>query len=197
MTDYKAIKGKTIQSVTSDLDNSAGEGQIWFNTTTSDYKTIVKAAGTWATGGTLNTARMQMGGAGTQTAAIIAAGRNQASPITTTVNAETYDGSSWTEVANVATTRFAPVGGGTQTAAFIVGGRTGPSSSGLGVTETWDNSAWTEVADLNTARAFLAGNGTTTAALVGAGGPPTVAIVESWNGTSWTEVGDLNTADTY
>ena len=57
MTDYKAIHGRNIQHLASDLDTAEGEGQIWFNTTSSDYKTIVKAAGAWATGGALNTAR--------------------------------------------------------------------------------------------------------------------------------------------
>ena len=68
MTDYKAIHGKNILSLASDLDNAEGEGEIWFNTTSADYKTIVKAAGAWATGGTLGTARGQGAGAGTQTA---------------------------------------------------------------------------------------------------------------------------------
>ena len=79
MTDYKAIKGKTIQSVTSDLDNSAGEGQIWFNTTSGDFKTIVKVAGSWATGGALNTARGSSGSAGTQTAGLFFSGEKTGS----------------------------------------------------------------------------------------------------------------------
>ena len=48
MADYKEIKGKTIQNIAADLDSSAGEGQIWFNTASADYKTIVKVAGAWA-----------------------------------------------------------------------------------------------------------------------------------------------------
>ena len=48
MTDYKEIKGKTVLSIASDLDNAEGEGQIWFNTTSADFKTIAKAAGTWS-----------------------------------------------------------------------------------------------------------------------------------------------------
>ena len=50
MTKYKAIHGKTLLHVASDLDNAEGEGQIWFNTTSADYKTIQKATGAWATG---------------------------------------------------------------------------------------------------------------------------------------------------
>ena len=64
MTDYKIIKGKTVQSLAEDLDSSAGEGQIWFNTASGDYKTIAKVAGSWATGGNLNTARSAGAAAG-------------------------------------------------------------------------------------------------------------------------------------
>ena len=59
MTDYKAIHGKNILHVASDLDDAEGEGQVWFNTTSSDYKTIVKVAGAWATGTALNTSASQ------------------------------------------------------------------------------------------------------------------------------------------
>ena len=74
MADYKAILGKNILHVASDLDNAEGEGQIWFNTTSSDYKTIVKVAGTWSTGHSINTTRKTLGGFGTQTAALIVGG---------------------------------------------------------------------------------------------------------------------------
>ena len=70
MADYKAIHGKNILSIASDLDNAEGEGQIWFNTTSSDYKTITKVAGAWATGNTMNSARYDLAGSGTQTAAL-------------------------------------------------------------------------------------------------------------------------------
>ena len=73
MTDYKAIKGKTIQSIASDLDNAEGEGQIWFNTA-GDFKTIVKVAGTWSTGGNLNQARAHVNGAGNSVSDALAFG---------------------------------------------------------------------------------------------------------------------------
>ena len=53
MADYKELKGKHVLSIASDLDNAAGEGQIWYNTASGDFKTIVKAAGSWSTGGDL------------------------------------------------------------------------------------------------------------------------------------------------
>ena len=39
MTTYKAIHGKLVQSLASDPDSAAYEGQIWFNSTSSDFKT--------------------------------------------------------------------------------------------------------------------------------------------------------------
>ena len=55
MTTYKAIHGKLVQSLASDPDSAAYEGQMWFNSTSSDYKTITKVAGAWASGGALPT----------------------------------------------------------------------------------------------------------------------------------------------
>ena len=97
MADYKAIHGKNILSLARDLDNAEGEGQIWFNTTSADFKTIVKVAGAWATGGNMNDSKTIMGSSGIQTAAIAAGG--QLAPAYTD-HTETYDGSSWTEVAD-------------------------------------------------------------------------------------------------
>ena len=70
MTTYKEIKGFKIQSLASDRDNDASEGEIWYNTDSGDFKTIVKVAGAWATGGSLNTGRFDQlhAGAGTATA---------------------------------------------------------------------------------------------------------------------------------
>ena len=65
MAYYKEIKGFKIPNLASDRDNAASQGEIWFNTTSSDFKTIVKVAGTWATGNAMNTARYHHAGAGT------------------------------------------------------------------------------------------------------------------------------------
>ena len=88
MTDYKAIKGKTILNIASDLDNAEGEGEIWFNTTSSDYKTIVKAAGSWSTGGSLNTGRSSMAATGTRDVGLAIGGGEPAN----SAKVESYDG---------------------------------------------------------------------------------------------------------
>ena len=149
MTDYKAIHGKTVQSLAADPDSAAYEGQIWFNTTSSDYKTITKVAGAWATGGNLNSGRKNPGSAGTQTANLVYGGDQPATDIT-----ESYNGSTWTEVADLNTGRRCNPGLGTQTTAIQAGG----SPPTVAIVESFDGSSWTEIADLNTARDAGAGS---------------------------------------
>ena len=63
-------------SYTNNISKTITEGQLYFNSTTNTFKeTITDIPGaTWATGGNLNTARGQAGGAGLQTAALMFGG---------------------------------------------------------------------------------------------------------------------------
>ena len=188
MTDYKAIKGKTILNIASDLDNPEGEGQIWFNTTSSDFKTISLAAGAWATGGTMNTARRSGSvGADDADAATFVGGSSDLD------ECEQYDGSSWTEVADLNTGRTGTGGGGTKASMITCAGQ---HTARVAIVEEWDDSSWTEIADVNTARNEGVGfSGTVDSAILFGGETPSAsALAETWNGTSWTETGDLNTA---
>ena len=179
MTDYKAIKGKTIQSVASDIDNAEGEGQIWFNTTSGDYKTIVKAAGTWSTGGTMNTARWEgPGGFGTSTAAFAIGGYIPPGSYGAVV--ESWNGSSWTETTDLNTARAQMASTGLTTAGIVAGGFSPPTTA---KTESWNGSSWTEVNDMSTARYGPGyGTGTGPTNLLFSGGYTTtdVANTEEW-----------------
>ena len=87
-----------------------------------------------AQGGTINTAKANIGGNGTQTSAI--KGNGEPSPSTVT---ETWDGTSWTTVASLNQTRGNPglsLSGDSGTAVFFAGG-----SPAVGV-EEWNGSAW-------------------------------------------------------
>ena len=151
MTTYKAIHGKLVQSLASDPDSSAYEGQVWFNSTSSDFKTILKAAGAWSTSNNTNrSGTVDAESCGTQTAAILVGGYAP-SPTLHRALAETYNGSSWTEVGDLNTARYGASLAGTQTAAVNFGGLKNPSAQSDD-TETWDGSSWTEVSDMNTAR---------------------------------------------
>ena len=74
MAEYKAIHGTTVSN------------------RTSDPKATGIGGATWATGGSLNTARRTLGGTGLQTAALAFGGFTT----TNTSSTEEYDGTSWT-----------------------------------------------------------------------------------------------------
>ena len=139
MTEYKGIKGFKVQSLSSDpSEASDNSGQIWYNTTSNALK-YTGGIGAWSSGGALNTARYGIVGTGTQTAAI-AFGGYSAPPSTYYNKAETYNGSSWTEVTGMGTTAWLRGRAGTQTAALATGGGTPPDSRSVN-SESWNGSA--------------------------------------------------------
>ena len=187
MATYKEIQGL---GVTQSSTAPTVLGELFYNTSLGRFQANKTGfPGSWASGGSLNTARNQVcqGADGIQTAAILAGGN------TTTADVETYNGSAWTEVNNLNTGRNSTGLAGTTAAAVDFGGQT-PGTANMGNTETWDGSSWTEVNDLNTARMRIGRAGTSTAGLGYGGGPPYKDETETWNGTTWTEVNDLNTA---
>jgi hypothetical protein len=76
MATYKGIQGFTIQNLSADPSNPI-EGQVWYNSTSNVWKVEeATAAGAWASGNSMNTARTNLGGAGIQTAALGFGGQN-------------------------------------------------------------------------------------------------------------------------
>ena len=149
------------------------------------------AGGAWASGGNLNTTRAGGGGAGVQTAVIAISGIVTNAPAVSTVNNESYDGSTWTEVNNVNTARLDTHAVGSATAALLFGGQ----PPFVNTTESWDGTNWTTVSSLNTPRGTHTGFGTSTAGLCISGltaGDTLTGNVESWNGSAWTEITDVN-----
>ena len=151
----------------------------------------------WTEVGDINTARWNVGTAGTQTATLAAAGQISGDPATVS-DTEEFNGTSWTEVTNLDTDRGSGAGCGTQTAALFIGGVANTTVSVL--VEEYDGTNWTEIADINTGRSNYASfqKGTTTAAMIASGYTTTfVDITETFDGSTWTEVGDVNTARNY
>jgi len=187
ITDVPALVTTTKES--SDPPSPVN-GQIWYNTTDRVLRGYVLGAGSWASGGSLNTAREKLGGAGTQTAALGFAGVTPSLSYSSIT--ESYDGTSWTEVNDLNTAKQSVAGAGTQTSAICAGGEN--SGGNTSDTELFNGTSWTEVNNMNTGRFFPGSSGTQTAALAFGGyvAAPT-GITESWNGTSWTEVNDMNT----
>jgi len=195
MANYKELEGFGVQTLATDPDSAGWAGSIFYNSTSGTFKTVKPggiAAGTWASGGTLNNSRVEAAaGVGTQTAAMIV-GRSPAPAAVT----EQYNGSAWTEVADLNSARGRGQGAGASyTSALVFGGVLVPADTTSALNESWNGSSWTEVGDLPTARSDGGGFGTQTAAILAGGnrGTPTTATF-SWNGTSWASATAINTA---
>ena len=129
MTAYVGIQGQNILIVSSDPSNPT-EGQIWYNSTSNllkGYANVVTNA--WASGGNLNTARQELIGFGTQTAAVAAGGYDTGNTAVT----ELYNGTAWTNnPTGLNTTRsgFASAISSPQTAGLAFGGNTPGGETG-------------------------------------------------------------------
>tara|TARA_Y100000004_G_scaffold23132_1_gene23516 strand:- start:222 stop:2057 length:1836 start_codon:yes stop_codon:yes gene_type:complete len=192
MSTYKEKVGTAVQSFDNDPDNPL-VGQLWYNKTAAEFRYQEEAYGdAWSTQPGLNTGRRFLAASSVSGTTALAFGGEALPAPSIVANAESWDGSSWTEVSDLNTARRELAGGGSATSALAVGG-----GDRLGINESWNGSSWTEVADLNNARRQLGGTGSSNSSLmVFAGEDASTAHkteTETWNGSSWTEVGDLNT----
>src|SRR5210317_1651034 len=75
------------------------DGDVWYNTNTYKLKVrgVSAALGSWASGGSLNTARANIAGMGISTAALAVGGRTPG----VYANNEEYNGTAWTEKADL------------------------------------------------------------------------------------------------
>src|SRR6056300_1229285 len=65
VTNITAVPALTAVSTVASDPPSPDAGQVWYNTTDKALRAYVAGAGSWATGGSMNTARRILGGAGT------------------------------------------------------------------------------------------------------------------------------------
>ena len=150
----------------------------------------------WAAApGSLNGAKRQVRGTGTQTAGMVAF----ATPSPQRQLTELYDGSTWTESGDTNNPKIGVPLVGVTTAALAIGGQN-PSDQGSTDCETFNGSVWA-VADgtMNDGRINAGGAGSTTAGLVfggygGGGSTVATANTETYDGTTWAEGANLATA---
>ena len=192
MAEYKDIHGTPVRNSAGDLPG-AKTGELFYDSTNLDFKykfPNVTSTGAWRTANSMNEGRVQLSGAGIQTAAVGFGGldtSNNNSALT-----ELYDGTSWTEVNDMNTARRDGAGNGTQTSALTYAGKDANLKT---ETESWNGTNWTAGNDLSTARSSVAGAGADSTSALAFGGESTDAHAETetWNGTNWTEVNDMNT----
>jgi len=195
MTTYRKIHGRSIQAVTTDPTGDVAEGQVWYNTSSDTFKTILVSEAWASSAPTINKSKAGKG-AGTTTAGLVFGGRNPPGPafVSTT---EEYDGSGWSAGGALSTARSYLAGFGTQTAAVAAGGRPSTATT-TNATEEYDGSSWTSGNNMGTGRRVGGSAGTVqTAGLAIGGGPPAVTSNEEYDGTNWTSGGALSTGRYY
>ena len=168
MSDYKSIIGKPLKFVTANLDNAQAEGQIWYNSTTGEFKDVIISQA-WSSAGAIITARSGQGASGNTTAGIIAGGRSPAistsppaspTPGNTVSNfTEEYDGTAWAAGGLMNQTRYRFGAQGTQTANLAAGGFVTPGATTAN-SEEYNGTSWTEGNNLGTSRGYIGGFGT-------------------------------------
>jgi len=197
MADYNAIKGRLVQTLSSDPTlTSSYEGQVWYNSTEGVLKGLVLLEA-WSSSSPLGTARYSLGAAGTQSAGLAFGGALPPSPGFATQNlTEEYNGSGWSTGGTLGSARYYIGGCGSQTAGLAFGGNIPGRRN---ETEEYNGTSWSEQNNLSTARRSMGSSGTQTAGLasggdIDSGGVTPVNNTEEYDGTSWTTGGALNTA---
>ena len=197
MATYEEIYGKRVKELSADptLDSSY-EGQVWYNSTSGVLKSVVNFSA-FISGGTLNTTRSQIAGAGTKTAGLAMGGTPSSSTAPSRTNGnktESYNGFVYTNESNSPLYKRQGSGLGTQTAALFFGGYDDPQGYEATAAE-FDGSSWTSGTSYpsDIANGSGGGAGTLTAGWNAGGynGSTNVNTTFEYNGSSWTAGGDV------
>jgi len=185
MSTYRKLHGRSIQAVTTDPTESVAEGQVWYNTTSDTFKTVLTQE-SWVASSKMNTPRATMAGGGIRTSAIIS-GKNGANPSDAAL-AESYNGTGWTSLTNVPAPRGYAVGTGSDSEEYVQAGGGYPSYT----TDVydWDGSSWTSGTGIPTAT-IEAGMCGPAAAAFFFGGNAGLTTSYARSGGSWTSGGTM------
>tara|TARA_R100000322_G_scaffold104205_2_gene66360 strand:- start:37 stop:1875 length:1839 start_codon:yes stop_codon:yes gene_type:complete len=182
MATYREIHGKAIKSLSTDPSDDYVAGQIWYNTSSSTFKTVVTTSA-WRSSSSIIVARDAAGSAGTQTTATIFGGN--INPGNTSATDE-FDGNGFSVGGTLNTARRQTTGCGLQTAALCVGGYTTANSADV---EEYNGTAWSEQNNIPSNYRNGSTFGTQTAALYvgGYSAPvPNATTIQIYDGTNWT-----------
>ena len=173
MAEYRELVGEAIKNISG--STGVVEGQIWYDSSATNFKLQALLASAWATAPNLPYNTRDASGFGTQTAGVIFGGTNPGYVNT----ANEYDGSSFTAATAVPQVIGGLDSDGPQTAGLTAGGNT-PGSAPLNniVSFDYNGSSWTLNPNLNTARTGNATIGNTaaqTAAIAISGEPSTTS----------------------
>ena len=192
MTTYKEIFGKPIKVVSSDPTDAGAEGQVWYNSTSGTFKTVV-SVGAWSSSGNMLENRQNVEGAGTQTAGLAIGGATgPATPAFLATSSE-YNGSSWSSPVSKNVAAISEATFGTETAAVAAGGYNNSGATASTV-EEYNGSSWTAVTSLPQATRGAMGMGAENSGLVVGGEESSVLTnTQEYNGSGWTAGGAIPT----
>jgi len=196
MATYKAIKGITIQDLSSD-PSTLIQGEVWYNSTSETLKAVI-SSGAWGAGGAMPTQNVGAASGGTRDAAWVSGGQTPGSTPTPTTATLFYNGTAWSDQSAATSFSAGYIGStGTQASALMAGGTPLPGTASA----QWDGEAWAAITAQPTGRRYVGGFGAsgTDAYMVGGAtwagtGLTKTSEVNSWNGTSWTSETGLTTA---
>jgi len=189
MATYREIHGKAIKSVSTDPSATTDAGQIWYNTASDTFKSIVNTSA-WASGSPMITARARAGGTtssdSTQSAGLAFGGQDPGGVVNLT---EEYNGAGWSAGGALNTARRWHYGAGSQTAALCAGGVAAAGATPVTAnSEEYNGSSWTEGENMGTGR-YNGGSGGIQTAAFAVGGSPAPSYTnatEEYDGTDWT-----------
>jgi len=195
MTDYKAIFGKKIKFLTTDLSATEGEGEIFYSDSAKEFKVGVTTAA-WSAGSVMIAGKTEGGSLPTSpsTAGLAGGGSNPAGWTGAVNTTYSWDGNGWSSEPNMNVARDGVRGNGTSTSALFVGGIRPPAATYSNESESWNGSSWTAETAHPQAINQSSVAGTETAAVV-AGGYDYVAAPSTggrtretfeYDGSSWT-----------
>ena len=195
MTTYRKIHGRSIQAVTTDPTESVAEGQVWYNTNSDTFKSVVSSEA-WSSSTPLITPRSQVAGAGTKTAALAMGGSPSSSSAPSRTNGnlvEEYNGLGWTSEATSPLYKRGGSSFGTQTAAVFFGGYDDPQGYEATTTE-YNGSSWTSGGSYPSDISNKGGGAGILTAAYSAGGYSGTAYMNAtkeYDGSSWSDGGNL------
>lgn len=184
MGTYKEIKGRKVEALASD-PTTATAGQVWFNTTDSNFKYKIGTAA-WATITSSPQANYDGMGAGSSTSLLVAGGTSSPSaPGTVT---QEWNGSAWSTGGPLAHHTYnGGVCGQSNTAALRMGGYTSGPVAHTASCDLYNGTSWASKNDMTGNAEGNMGVGTSTSAmsLGGAGGTLAQDSSQQWDGTCW------------
>ena len=157
----------------------------------------------WTSAPNLNKARNGCATSiGTQTAALIHGGYDEANPLSGRAETEEFNGTSWSEQNDLSTGRAHGGSGGTQTAGIYFCGET--TNSGTfntrcpNTTEEYNGTSWSGGGTVPGNFTRLNGSGLQTACFrIGGASPTVVSTTDYYNGSSWASAASLGSAQNW